>query len=119
MKTLIELYDERPLENVLGTEMFLPEETIMLCPPEVVSDKALKESLNRYFEYRGCPVKLTTVPVSLLDAEKVEKQLRRILETYEDCAIDISGGTDASLFAAGAACGDAPVFTYSRKYIQN
>ncbi len=115
MKTLIELYDERPLENVLGTEMFLPEETIMLCPPEVVSDKALKESLNRYFEYRGCPVKLTTVPVSLLDAEKVEKQLRRILETYEDCAIDISGGTDASLFAAGAACGDAPVFTYSRK----
>ena len=115
MKTLIELYDERPLENVLGTEMFLPEETIILCPPEVVSDKALKESLNRYFEYRDCPVKLTTVPVSLLDAEKVENQLRRILETYEDCAIDISGGTDASLFAAGAACGDAPVFTYSRK----
>ena len=115
MKTLIELYDERPIENVLATEMFLPEETIMLCSPEVISDKALKESLNRYFEHRGCPVTLTVVPVSLLDAAKVEKQLRKILETHEDCAIDISGGTDASLFAAGAACGDTPVFTYSRK----
>ncbi|MCR5034962.1 MAG: DUF1887 family protein [Clostridia bacterium] len=115
MKTLIELYDERPLENVLGTEMFRPEETIMLCPPEVVSDKVLRESLNKYFAYRGCPVKVTTVPVSLLDAAKVEKQLRKILEEYEDCAIDISGGTDASLFAAGVACGDTPVFTYSHK----
>lgn len=86
----------------------------MLCPPEVVSDKALKESLTKYFKHRGCPVKLTTVAVSLLDAAKVEKQLRGILETHEDCAIDISGGTDASLFAAGAACGDTPVFTYSR-----
>ncbi|MBE6028926.1 MAG: DUF1887 family protein [Clostridiales bacterium] len=113
MKTLIELYDERPLENVLGTEMFRPEEMIMLCPPEAVSDKALRESLSKYFEYRGCQVKLTMVPVSLLDAAKVEKQLRTILETHEDCAIDISGGTDASLFAAGTACGDTPVFTYS------
>ena len=115
MKTLIELYDERPIENVLGTEMFHPEETIMLCSPEVVSDKMLKESLGRYFEHRDCPVKLTVVPVSLLDAAKVEKQLRSILETHEDCAIEISGGTDASLFAAGAACGDTPVFTYSRR----
>ena len=87
----------------------------MLCPPETVSDKLLKESLSKYFEHRGCPVKLTVVPVSLLDAAKVEKQLRNILETHEDCAIDISGGTDASLFAAGAACGDTPVFTYSRR----
>jgi len=89
MKTLIELYDERPLENVLGTEMFRPEETIMLCPPEVVSDKVLRETLNKYFAYRGCPVKVTTVPVSLLDAAKVEKQLRKILEEHEDCAIDM------------------------------
>lgn len=113
MKTLIELYDEKPIENVLGTEMFRPEETVILCPPETVSERFLRQSLNRYFEYRGCPVKITVVPVSLLDAAKVERQLQKILETHEDCAIDISGGTDASLFAAGAVCGSTPVFTYS------
>ena len=115
MKTLIELYDERPIENVMGTEMFRPEETILICPPEIEQNKALRQAMAQYFEHRKCPVKLTFVPVSLLDANKVEKQLRQILETHEDCAIDISGGTDAALFAAGAVSGETPVYTYSRK----
>ncbi len=114
MKTLIELYDERPIENVLGTEVFRPEELIMVCPPEV-SENKLKASLEDYFRHRNCPVKITVVPVSLLDAGKIERQLRKILETHEDCAIDISGGTDAALFAAGAVSGDIAVHTYSRK----
>lgn len=115
MKTLIELYDESPIENVLATEMFRPKETVLLCPPEIEPERALKASLEKYFRYRGCPVKLTIVPVSLIDAAKVEKRLREVLESREDCAIDISGGTDAALFAAGRVCGDTPVFTYSRK----
>ena len=115
MKTLIELYDERPIENVLGTEMFHPEETVFICPPEIKADKHMKKSLEAYFKLRGCPAKLSFVPVSLLDAVKVEKSLREILDTRQDCAIDISGGTDAALFAAGAVSGNVPVFTYSRK----
>ena len=114
MKTLIELYDERPLDNVLGTEMFRPEETIFICPPETAKDKSLRASMKRYFELRGCPAQLTFVPVSMLDAVSIEKKLRRVLDTHEDCAIDISGGTDAALFAAGAVSGDAAVITYSR-----
>ena len=115
MKTLIELYDENPIENVLGTEVFRPKELVLLCPPEVESRRALKESLDKYFRHRGCPVKITIVPVSLLDAEKVAKRIREILATREDCAIDISGGTDAALFAAGLVGADAAVYTYSRK----
>ena len=115
MKTLIELYDDSPIENVLGTEMFHPEETILICPPEIEADRTLQDSLEKYFRHRNCPVKLTFVPVSLLDAGKVAKKLAQILETHEDCAIDIAGGTDASLFAAGAVAGDFPVYTYSRK----
>ena len=115
MKTLIELYDENPIENVLGTEVFRPKELVLLCPPEVESRRALKESLDKYFRHRGCPVKITIVPVSLLDADKVAKRIREVLATREDCAIDISGGTDAALFAAGLVGADAAVYTYSRK----
>ena len=115
MKTLIELYDERPIDNVLGTEVFRPKETILICPPEVASDQNLKDSLRKYFRHRGCDVRLTFVPVSLLDAEKVAVQLREVLNTHDECAIDIAGGTDASLFAAGAVSGEFPVYTYSRK----
>ena len=41
MKTLIELYDDRPIENVLGTEMFRPERTVFLCPPEIAGNVPL------------------------------------------------------------------------------
>ncbi|MBR3739552.1 MAG: DUF1887 family protein [Clostridia bacterium] len=115
MKTLIELYDERPIENVLGTEVFRPEETVFICPPEVAEDREMHRSLEAYFAHRGCPAKVTFVQSSLLDAVKVEKTLRRVLDRHEDCAIDIAGGTDAALFAAGACSGDTPVYTYSRK----
>ncbi len=115
MKTNIELYDDRPIENVLGTEMFRPEETVFICPQEVVEDKELHRSMENYFAYRGIPVKLTFVAASLLDTVKVEKTLKRVLESHEDCAIDIAGGSDAALFAAGAISGDTPVYTYSRR----
>lgn len=115
MKTLIELYDESPVENLLGTEVFRPEETVILASPEIVSEHALKETYRKYFEHRGIPVKVIIEPVSLLDAGKVERRLRQIIAEHPDCAIDISGGTDAALFAAGAVGGDVPVYTYSRK----
>ncbi len=114
MKTLIELYDESPIENVLATEMFRPEETVLICPPEAAEDREWHRLLRKYFDLRGCPVKLSFVPVSLLDARKIKPVLRKVLREREDCAIDISGGTDATLFAAGAVAGRHPVFTYSR-----
>ena len=115
MKTLIELYDDRPIENVLSTEMFRPEETIFLCPPELAAGQNFKQNIERYFAHRQCPARISIVSVSLLDSGKVEKQLCKILECHPDCAIDIAGGTEASLFAVGKACGDTPVFTFSRK----
>ena len=118
MRTIIELYDERPIENVLGTEVFRPEETVIICPPEVEADHVYRKSLQKYFEHRGISVRLTFVSVSLLNAGKIEKKLRQVLETHPESAIDISGGTDAALFAAGevaSTMGDIPVYTYSRK----
>lgn len=115
MKTLIELFDDRPIENVLATEIFRPEETIFLCPPDLVPVNKLKESIETYLTYRNCPTRITVISVSLLDASKVEKQLRRILAEHEDCAIDIAGGTEAALYAAGRVSGDVSVFTFSRR----
>ena len=116
MKRLIELYDERPIENVLATEMFRPEETVLVCPREKAADTAWRQALARYFEHRGCPTRLRFVSASLLDALNIRRTIRELIREEPDCAIDISGGTDAALFAAGAAAGSrTPVFTYSRK----
>ena len=53
MDTIIELYDERPIENVLGAEVFRPKELVILCPAEVESTNALAKSLRKYFEGAG------------------------------------------------------------------
>ena len=36
METLIELYDERAIENILAPDMFRPQRIIYLCPGEIV-----------------------------------------------------------------------------------
>ncbi|MBR4502730.1 MAG: DUF1887 family protein [Clostridia bacterium] len=117
MKTLIELYDERPMENVLAAEMFRPESTVFICPSEVADSPAMKKSLERYFQSRGVDTRCVFVPVNMLNTREVVEALRGVLEKCEDCAIDIAGGTDSALFAAGMVAGgeDVPVFTYSHK----
>ena len=117
MKTLIELYDERPLENVLSTEMFRPERTVFICPPEVAANRTLQSKLREYFRHRGLGGECVFLPVSLLDAGAVAQLLREVAARYPDCALDIAGGTDAALFAGGLVCAETniPVFTYSRK----
>lgn len=117
MNTLIEIYDERPLHNVLSTEMFRPERTVFICPPEICRNKALQRNLEKYFAGRGIPCCLEFVEASLLDAEDTVKALRETAVRWPGCALDIAGGTDASLFAGGLFCADSntPVFTYSRK----
>ena len=113
MKTLIELYDESPIKNVLATLTFSPDECILICPSDISEDKEIKRSLRDFYKYRGSKVKLTFVPVSLYDALKTEHVLREVLDSHPDCAINISGGTDASLFATGEVASDTPIFTYS------
>lgn len=117
MQTLIELYDERPLENVLGVEMFHPAKVIYVCPPSVAEDRRIKRHLASFFRHRGLEVELSFARARIFDTEDVLSLLRRIVEQEPDCALDITGGTDAVLFAAGLLSAERPipVFTYSRR----
>lgn len=117
MKTLIELYDERPLENVLGAEMLTPEKVVFLCTEPVAHDTTGQKKLREYFKHRGLHIKVEFIGAKLYETDKLLELLRGLVKKYPDCAIDISGGTDAALFAVGLLCAETnvPVFTYSRR----
>ena len=117
METLIELFDQRPLENILGAEMFRPKRVVYICPEPVARNAALQKKLRAYFSHRGLQTELIFFKADVYNAEAVLALLRSILGRYPDCAMDITGGTDAVLFAAGLLSAEAhiPVFTYSRK----
>ncbi len=117
MQTLIELYDERPLENVLAAEVFRPDRVLYICPEKVASDQKIHRQLRAYFRHREQRIELIFRRAKIYDTESVLEILRGIVQQYPDCAIDIAGGTDAVLFAAGLLCAetDIPAFTYSRR----
>lgn len=116
MKTLIELFDNRPLENILAADVFRPETIVFLCPKWAAQSRRLHEGVKSFFESRGLNAECVFLETSIYKTDKVEKQLRSVVEQYPDCALDITGGTDAALFAAGMTCRDTnmDVFTYSR-----
>ena len=117
MNTLIELYDERAIENILAPDMFHPQRIVYLCPGEVAQDRTRQEKLRAFFQRRGWDPELIFVETSLFKADRILRQLCAIGAKYPDCALDVTGGSDAALFAAGmfAAQKGVPAFTYSRK----
>ena len=117
MKTLIELYDERAIENILAPAMFRPERIVYLCPAELSQDRKRQEKMRAFFHRRGWDPELVFMESSLFKADRILRQLQAIYEKYPDCAVDVTGGSDAALFAAGMfSCKTGtPAFTYSRK----
>lgn len=117
MNTLIELYDERAIENILAPDMFRPQRIIFLCPSDVAQAQRLQEKIRTFFLRRGWEPELIFLESSLFKADRILGQLLTIYEKYPDCALDVTGGSDAALFAAGmfTAQTGVPAFTYSRK----
>ena len=117
MQTLIELYDERPLENVLGVEVFRPERVVYICPDDFSNEKRIRTKLEVYFKHRGLTPELIFARARVYESEAMLALFRGIVAQYPECAMDITGGTDAVLFAAGLLCAESaiPVFTYSRR----
>ena len=101
MNTLIELYDERAIENILAPDMFRPQRIVYLCPGEIVRDHTRQAKLAAFFQRRGWEPELVFVETSLFKADRILRQLISIGEKYPDCALDVTGGSDAALFAAG------------------
>ena len=117
MNTLVELYDDRAIENILAPDMFRPQRIIYLCPGEIAQDRSRQEKLKDFFKRRGWNPELIFMEASLFKADRILRQLLTIGEKYPDCALDVTGGSDAALFAAGmfTAQTGVPAFTYSRK----
>ena len=117
MDTLIELYDERAIENILAPDMFRPQRIVYLCPPEVAHDRQRQQKIHDFFLRRGWDPELAFLETSLFKVDRILRQLLDLHKKHPDCALDVTGGSDAALFAAGlfASQTGVPAFTYSRK----
>lgn len=117
METLIELYDERALENVIGPETFRPKRIFYLCPSDIFRDRHCYNTLVSFFAGHDYHPTIEFVECSVYKADKIYAQLLKITDMYPECALEVTGGTDAALIAAGMCCqkNNTPTFTYSRR----
>ncbi len=116
IRTLVELYDDEcPLENVLGAEVFRPEQVVYICPADTPEEVA--GQMRDYFAHRDLQVRVRLVRVNPYRVRDVLGVFRGLLKDNRDVMVDITGGTDDVLFAAGIACSEykTPVVTYSKR----
>lgn len=103
IKTIIELFDECQIENVVSALAFEPEKIIYIGTKNVMTSKR-KKSLENFFRLKKTRVKICYEEVSQYDYNDIKDRLYSILEQNEDCVLDLTGGTELVLVAMGAVC---------------
>lgn len=101
IKTIIELFDECQIKNIIATLRFMPEKVIFVGYKEVMKKKKMKD-LKNFFSSRGLNIELEFQFAERYDYDDIAKTLNRILDDNEDCCFDLTGGKELIMAVMGA-----------------
>ena len=103
IKTIIELFDECPIENVMSALSFEPQKIIYVGFKHIMTEKR-KSDLERFLKIRKINADISYEIVSRYDYEGIKAKLNSIIAENEDCILDLTGGKELLLTAMGAVC---------------
>lgn len=98
--TYIEFFDEDVVENIYGCLVSVPDRVILIGNKA----KKLEKHAERYHEFflrRGHDVDFIPKVVDRYDLEDIIEKLSAIVEEYDDCVFDLTGGQELMLVALG------------------
>ena len=98
--TYIEFLDPTISENLCASLIHAPERVVLVGNNE----SALRKHMKRYrrlFENRGMTVAFETCEIKQYQMHTIVESLARLVEKYEDCVFDLTGGDDLYLMAMG------------------
>ena len=126
MKTIIELYDEQSLLNLLAVCAVQPQAENVVFIGEFCDRRktdVLKHWVDGFLQKRGIRTKTFFVHTDTSDYNAVIDALRKTNERFPGCALEVCGGQYLTLLAAGvfAERVQIPIFHYSiaRKRFEN
>lgn len=108
MQVVIELYDrDEPLNNVLTVTALRPDVLAVMGDRQIQKQKNQKPLLN-YLASEELPTQVRFVACRNYDIEHIAGCMDEILHEYgaENCILDVMGGNDPLLLAAGICCKD-------------
>lgn len=116
MKTLIELFDESPILNVLASIAFKPEKLIFFGADSLQVEESRSDYM-RFFKSRGESPEIEYISADMENIDEVNDTLAKIISENPDCVVDVTGGKDIALLAAGMAAVKlgVPLIAYNRR----
>lgn len=106
MQVLIELHDpHQPLDNVIAATVLQPDVMVLIGDRKIEKNKYRKPLLS-FLDMEGIHVRLDYRTCNLHDVQQVISCLNDVLDAYgqDNCTVDVGGGSDALLLAAGYVC---------------
>ena len=104
MLTLIQCFDPIPLKNIIGCLRLKPEKLIFLG-----DEKVMQASLPRYKAFlksKGIKTEIRLYDVDTSSTNDILKTMRSLIKSEKECVIDITGGKDSFILAAGILMGE-------------
>lgn len=117
IKTLIELFVEYQIENVIASLLYRPEKVIFMGYKNVMTARR-RAAIERFFGMKGMDTHIEYVFTDRYDYGEMTDKLRTVAEENEDCVIDITGGKEVMLAAIGEVCFERklPMIKFDLKY---
>lgn len=98
--TIVEFFDTDAVENIISTLACTPRRVILVGQNEGRMKKA-KERYEKIAGKRGMSVVFEYRKAQSNNLQKIISVLREIVQTYGECAFDLTGGEDLYLVAVG------------------
>ncbi|MBO5858421.1 MAG: DUF1887 family protein [Clostridia bacterium] len=119
MKTLIELFDTEPIYNYLAATVFKPQKVCFIGDYESLDIDAVSAA-KKYASLTGLDCSFSFVAADSNDFDEMRRKLgeviRREKEAGNECTVDVTGGRDLALVAAGSLIPEGTkVVFYDRK----
>lgn len=108
MKTLIELYDEDPIKNLLASIIFKPQNLVIVCDTNSI-DEQRKRSLANFFKQRRQKISIAYFEVDTSKLSAIIRVLNEIVQLFEEPAFDLTGGKELALIEASFFCRDKKI----------
>lgn len=109
MKILIELYDREPIFNYLATVFYKPEKVYFVGGKRTVSPRC-KAKTEKFAHFMGIKSEFVYRAVKSPDFSDIRAELESVISLEKskgnNCVIDVTGGSDLSLVAAGCLMGN-------------
>ena len=100
--TLIEFFEKDAIENICSSLIRIPDRVIMIG-----DRKSMKKHTERYetvLTSRGCSVEFIPRTINKNKMQSIVDTLSGIVEEYDDCVFDLTGGDELCLTATGIVC---------------